>query len=167
MKKENTYKIIRTKPELSSTLLLVITFNLFLIIFQFYYIALISSLFTFFFLFRTSGFILDKENHRIKKVKGFAGFTTGQWHTLPSVKYVSLLRIKQASNSSYGTTGIANSERSFGYQINLVVQVNREKRRYKLMTTKLDKAKEEGKRIGEFMDLKVLDSTSHKRRWIA
>lgn len=166
MKADNSYQNISTKPQISSSLLIVITINMFLYINQLYIVGVIFTLFSFFVLFRTSGYILDKENSRIKMISGYSGFKMGKWYKLPEVKYVSLLRINQPSNSNSGSIISNTSPKSFAYQVNLVVRIHREHRPIKLMTTNEQSAREEGKKLGAFLDLKVFDSTSHKRCWL-
>ncbi len=166
MEIENSYQQVTTKPQISSSLLLVITINMFIWINELYIIGILFSIFSFFVLFRTSGYILDKENGRIKMISGYAGIKIGKWYKLPEVKYVSLLRISQARDSSSGAIISSISPKSFGYQVNLVVRMHREHRPINLMTTNIEKAKEEGKKLGEYLDLKVFDSTSHKRCWL-
>lgn len=166
MEIENSYQNITTKPQISSSLLIVITINMFLYINYLYVIGALFSVFSFFVLFKTSGYILDKENKRIKMVSGYSGFKLGKWYKLPEVKYISLLRINQPSNSNSGSIISSTSPKNFGYQVNLVVRVHREHRPIKLMTTNVEEAKEEGKKLGEFLDLKVYDSTSYKRKWL-
>merc|ERR1711879_180955 len=139
------------------------TISLLAWIFKFYIIGAVSLLLTFFMLFRTTGYIVDKAHSKVKRVAGFGGIKSGRWYKLPEIKYVSLLRIKQASDSSYGTSVVQNSPNSFGYQVNLIVRVHKEERIFRLITTNEQNAKQEGKKLGEFLDLKVLDSTSHKR----
>lgn len=166
MNKENTYHFIKTKPELSALLLLILTAAMLLWITSLYLPAVLFSLLSFLSLFRTSGFIIDKKNEKVKMVSGYLGVQSGKWYRIPNAKYVSLLRTKQASNSNNGATSVQNSPKSSCYQINLVVQIHREKRPFRLMTTNVENAIIEGKKLGEFMNLKVLDSTTHKRRWI-
>jgi hypothetical protein len=124
------------------------------------------SMVSFFVVFRTSGYILDKENSRIKMISGYSGILMGKWYKLPEIKYVSLLRISQARDTSSGSIISSTSPKSFGYQVNLVVRVHREHRPINLMTTNIEKAKDEGKKLGEYLDLRVFDSTSYKRCWL-
>lgn len=164
--KEATYQLIETKPQLSAALLLVITVNMFFYIYLPLAFAELFSIVVFFVLFKTTGFILDKESSKVKMISGYAGIKMGKWYRLPQMQYVSLLRIKQASNSGSGSAIVKNSRGSYGYQVNLIVQVHKEKRPFKLMTTNVKRAKEEGVKLGEFLNLKVLDSTTHNRQWI-
>lgn len=166
MNQLTTYQQITTKPQLSSALLLVVTGDMFAWINHIYILAGLVMLVSFLILFRTSGFIVDKEQKKVKRISGYFGLKMGRWYKLPEIKYVSLLRIKQASYSSYGNSVVKNSPKSFGYQVNLIVRVHKEDRVFRLMTTNVDQALEEGKKLGKYLDIKVLDSTSHKRHWI-
>ncbi|MBI9065826.1 MAG: hypothetical protein JEZ09_00960 [Salinivirgaceae bacterium] len=166
MNREATYGIVKTKPGLSPLFLLILTANLFFWIHAIYALGVIFSIFTIVAFFKTSGFILDKENNRVKRISGYSGIQYGKWYRVPDIKYVSLLRVKQASNSNNGATSVQNSPRSSCYQINLIVQQHREKRVFGLMTTNVETARSEGVKLGAFLDLKVLDSTTYNRHWI-
>lgn len=162
------YELLEIRPRVSAPLIVIILICLISWINASFVAGIILTILVFGILFLTSGFIIDKENNRIKKVVYFLGFKFGKWYTLPEIKYISLLRVKIArksySHSSKQYVQVA-SKRST-YRINLIIQDRSRQRPFRLISTTKEKAIEEGLKLGNYLSLKVYDSTSPDRKWI-
>jgi hypothetical protein len=164
---KNYLELIEIKPRLSFTLLFVITINLILFVAASIIFGVLMTILTISLFFQTSGFIIDRENNRVKKVRGFWGMKIGKWQKLPEFKYVSLLRVKQGRKSYQASSAmfVQKSSNSNIYKVNLVIDSGTQKV-FNLINANKEKAIETGLLVGEYLDLKVLDVTTHEKKWI-
>jgi hypothetical protein len=163
------YEFVNIKPQGSILLFIMLIIDLILFSASFVLWASISTIFTLAVLIQPSGFIIDKENNQIKIVKGIISLRLGKWKKLPEVKYVSLLRVKHIDNLHQTNPALyrPKTTNSSNYLVNLIIKENWQKERpVKLISTSQKNAIAEGLKLGEYLNLKVLDQTTHEKRWI-
>jgi hypothetical protein len=161
------YRLLEIKPRLSLPLFVVLVFCAASWINSNYIAGGILVILFMGILFLTSGFIIDKDNNRIRKVVYFLGFRFGKWHTMPEIKYISLLRVRLA-RKSYSPSSrqyVQRTSKNYTYRVNLIIHGDRQKP-FRLISTTREKAIEEGLKLGEYLGLKVFDSTTPDRKWI-
>lgn len=160
------YNISVTKPKISAPMILMVGLGILITLSQNFIIGPILIFLSCGFIFMRTGIKFDKENNRFKKYTIFLGFTLGKWEKVPEIKYISLLRVKMARRSYSPSSRIyvQRASKNYSYRVNLVIQNNRKPD--KLLSTSKDKAIEIGSQLGEYLDLKVFDSTSTDRKWI-
>ncbi len=161
------YELLEIKPRFSTASFLVLLISTAFWANASYTVGILLSILTVGLLFLTSGFIIDKKNKRIKIFTYFFGVRFGKWRVLPELKYVSVLRVrlkkKTYSASSRQFEQITSG--SYTYRISLVLEDKREKP-LRLTSTNKEKAIEEGLKLGEYLNLNILDSTTIDRKWI-
>ncbi len=163
------YEHITIKPQGSIPLFIFLILDLMLWSTSYYVLAIISTLLTFIVLIQPTGFIIDKEKHKIKFIKGFISLKTGKWRKLPEIKYVSLLRVKHIDNfhQTNPTLFEPKTVKSSNYLVNIVIKENWQKERpVKLLNTNKEDAICQGLKLGDYLDLRVLDQTTHEKHWL-
>ncbi len=166
MKKRNTYKILKIRPRLSTTLAILVVLDIIAWFNTDLIIASVVTVITIGVMFKSKGFIIDKENNRIRKVTNLFGITFGRWHKLPEIKYVSLLRVRLPHHRLKRMTELSkqNKAGSFICKVNLIIEENRQ-RAFQLMSTSQYKAIIEGVKLADYLDVKVLDVTTLDKKW--
>ena len=167
MKQNKPYQIIETQPGAASlftvfigvVLVTWLTANFMLGIF----VAILGLGVT----FMPRGFIIDKENNRMKKVYYYLGIPIGRWQKMPNIQYVSLLRVIQKSRrrQSPAPAFASRASNHYVYQVNLIIEEERLKA-LRLISTTRDHAIKEGLKLGEYLDVKVFDRTTSRKQWI-
>ena len=163
------YEHIKIKPQGSIPLFILLIADLMLWSTSYYVLAIITTLLTCVVLIQPTGFIIDKDKRKIKFIKGFISLKTGKWKKLPEVKYVSLLRVKQINNFHQTNPVLFDpkTEKSSNYLVNLVIKENWQKERpVKLLATSKEDAINQGLKLGDYLDLRVLDQTTHEKKWL-
>ena len=167
MKKEKPYQIIETQPETSSLIMVFLGVVLIIWLTSNYLLGIFIAILGLAVTFMPSGFIIDKKNHKIKKVNYLLGIPIGKWKEMPNIQYISLLRVirKGKRRQSPAPVFASNISDQYMYQINLIIKEERMKP-FRLISTSRDHAIKEGLKLGEYLNLKVFDMTTPKKKWI-
>ena len=116
--------------------------------------------------FSYQGTIIDPIEKRYIRYDRFLNFRIGGWKTLPPPSYVTIVRINLSSRRTAASPMIGpqdlKSARSF--KVNLVVEGKM--RFVPICRGSLDKTTEEALRLGRDLQLRVLDFTTHEKKWI-
>jgi len=117
--------------------------------------------------FSYQGVIIDMAGKRYMKYDRFLNFKIGGWKALPSPSYVTVVRINLSSRR-IGPTPIVVPQDKKGaraFKVNLVVEG---KTRYiSICRGSLEKMTREALRLGEHLQIRVLDYTTHEKKWIS
>jgi len=117
--------------------------------------------------FSYQGVIIDMAGKRYMKYDRFLNFKIGGWKALPSISYVTVVRINLSSRR-IGPTPIVVPQDKKGaraFKVNLVVEG---KTRYiSICRGSLEKMTREALRLGEHLQIRVLDYTTHEKKWIS
>ena len=117
--------------------------------------------------FSYQGVIIDMAGERYMKYDRFLSFKIGGWKALPTPSYVTVVRIN-LSSSRTGPTPIVVPQDKKGaraFKVNLVVEG---KTRYiSICRGSLEKMTREALRLGEHLQIRVLDYTTHEKKWIS
>lgn len=166
---KNHYELVKIKPQGSVPLFIFLIIDIVLWSMQLYALGAVASVLTIVISIQPSGFIFDKENNRVKIVKGYLSLRSGKWKKLPEIKYVSLLRVKHIDNlhQTNPTLYSPKTTRSSNYMVNLIIKETWQRERpVRLMKTSKETAITEGLKLAEYLDLRVLDQTTHEKHWI-
>jgi len=116
--------------------------------------------------FSYQGVKIDPEKKRFLKYDRFLKLRIGRWEKLPPPSYVTLVRINLSSQrttpSPIVLPEVKKSSKSF--KVNLVVEG--ERRYIPVCHGSKEKMKEEALRLGRLLDTRVLDYTTHEKKWI-
>lgn len=117
--------------------------------------------------FSYQGVIIDTAAQRYLKYDRFLNIKIGGWKPLPSPSYVTVVRINLSSRR-VGPTPIVVPQDKKGaraFKVNLVVEG---KSRYiGICSGSLEKMTHEALRLGEHLQIRVLDYTTHEKKWIS
>ncbi|MDX1314868.1 MAG: hypothetical protein R3356_05145, partial [Eudoraea sp.] len=112
------------------------------------------------------GFKIDAVNKRIRHYDRFLWFYFGRWQYYPEPMYVTVVSIKLGAkrNAPIAFVVPEGGKASQAYKMNLVVDG---KQRYIALTRgSRSKLIEEAMKIGELLDIRVLDYTCHDKKWL-
>ena len=116
--------------------------------------------------FSYQGVIIDMAGERYMKYDRFLSFKIGGWKALPTPSYVTVVRIN-LSSSRTGPTPIVVPQDKKGaraFKVNLVVEGKT--RFISICRGSLEKMTREAIRLGEHLQIRVLDYTTHEKKWI-
>ena len=116
--------------------------------------------------FSYQGIKIDIEKHQYLKYDRFLWFKIGRWETFSTPSYVTVVRINLSSRR-IGPSPVVMPEgkkASRAYKVNLVVEG--EERYIYICRGNLDKMTAEALRLGNYLNLRVLDYTTHEKKWI-
>ena len=116
--------------------------------------------------FSYQGVIIDQAGHRYLKYDRFLKMKIGSWEALPDPSYVTVVRIN-LSNRRIGPAPMVMPEdqkAAKAYKVNLVVAGDQ--RYIPVCRGPRDKMTSEALRLGEHLKLRVLDYTTHEKKWI-
>jgi len=107
------------------------------------------------------GIEIDVSRQRYRNYMVVLGVTVGEWQKLSPIKYVTVVRY-------LGVTGETESGAIDGvaHMYKLSLAVDDKRRVVKIKTLALSDALSEAMKIGEALDVKVLDCTTPNRKWI-
>jgi len=112
------------------------------------------------------GVKIDTVNGRYMKYDRFFRFRIGRWEHLPDPDYVTLVRINLSSRRTVPSPivmpEVKKSAKSF--KVNLVVKD--EMRYISICRGPLEAMKEEALKLGRELGIRVLDYTTHEKKWI-
>lgn len=116
--------------------------------------------------FSFEGITIDQKAQRYKKYDRFFRLKIGRWEKLPQPSYVTLVRINLNNQKNLAspiiTPQAGKSTRAF--KVNLVVEGD--KRFIPICRGSIEKMTEEALKLGKALDLRVLDYTTHDKKWI-
>lgn len=112
------------------------------------------------------GFQIDTAKGKIRHFDRFLWFYFGTWKHYPEPLYVTVVSIKLGSkrNAPIAFVIPESGKAAQAYKMNLVVEG---KQRYISLTRgSRSKLLEEAMKIGNLLDIRVLDYTSHDKKWL-
>jgi hypothetical protein len=112
------------------------------------------------------GVIIDRENQKYMKYDRFLNVRIGKWDSLSKPSYVTVVRIN-LSDRRIGPAPMVMPEDKKGakaYKVNLVVEGD--ERYIPVCRGPLEKMTREALRLGEHLHVRVLDYSTHEKKWI-
>ncbi len=116
--------------------------------------------------FSFQGIKIDPEKKRYVKYDRFLWLRIGSWVPMPAPSYVTIVRINLSSRRTMPSPMILPGDKkgAKSYKVNLVVEG---KERYiNICRGSLNKMTEEAIRLGNYLNVRVLDYTTHDKKWI-
>ena len=116
--------------------------------------------------FSYEGIIIDAGQNRFKKYDRFLRFRIGRWESLPRPSYVTLVRINlnNLRNMASPIVTPQPGKSTRAYKVNLVVEGDL--RYIAICRGSLAKMTEEALKLGKVLGIRVLDYTTHDKKWI-
>ena len=116
--------------------------------------------------FSYQGVIIDLSGHRFKKYDRFLKFRIGSWKTLSKPSYVTIVRIKLSNRRTAPSPLVAPEDKkgARSFKVNLVVEGD--ERYIPVCHGSLEKMTGEALCLGKHLQLRVLDYTTHEKKWI-
>ena len=117
--------------------------------------------------FSYQGVIIDLAGQRYMKYDRFLNFRIGGWKALPSPTYVTIVRINLSGRRTAPSPIVVPQDKkgARAFKVNLVVE---DQMRYiGICRGSLEKMTQEALRLGEYLQIRVLDYTTHKKKWIS
>lgn len=117
------------------------------------------------FLFSFEGVRINLEARRMQKYQKIMWIRFGKWIVVPPVQYVTVNRYNiRGSQATFLAGSDAGSSVYKSYKINLVLEG---KNQYiTLMRGKQEKMLKESVKIGQFLNCRVLDYSTHEKQWL-
>jgi hypothetical protein len=136
------------------------------LVYQEYTGAIISLALGVLLIFSYQGVTIDMQNRRYMKYDRFMKFRIGRWETLPKPSYVTLVRINLSSRRTLPSPMVLPEDKkgSKAFKVNLVVEDDM--RYIPICRGPLEKMKEEALKLGRVLGIRVLDYTTHDKKWI-
>ncbi|RLD59063.1 MAG: hypothetical protein DRI97_01875 [Bacteroidetes bacterium] len=116
--------------------------------------------------FSYQGIIIDTSTQRYMKYDRFLKFRIGGWKDLPVPSYVTVVRINISSRRTAPTPIVVPQDKkgARAFKVNLVVEG--QMRYIGICRGSLENMTKEALRLGEHLQLRVLDYTTHEKKWI-
>ena len=167
MESKRHYKSTEIKKRFSITLFIVFALEL---AFLFSVNIIVGGLLiavTFGILFIKSGVEIDPDNNRMRSYFNFFGIETGNWISIPNLKYVSVVRIKTKKKSFQASSDmfVQTSSNNVKFNVNLITEDKR-KRFIRILSADKDEAINKALELGNVLDLRVLDYTTANEVWL-
>ncbi len=117
--------------------------------------------------FSYQGIIIDTATQRYMKYDRFLNFRIGGWKNLPVQSYVTIVRINLSSRRSAPSPIVVPQDKkgARAFKVNLVVEG--QMRFIGICRGSLENMTKEALRLGEHLQLRVLDYTTHEKKWIS
>lgn len=117
--------------------------------------------------FSFQGVIIDPDRERFMKYDRFLKFRIGSWKSLSSPSYVTVVRIKLSNRRTAPSPIVAPEDKkgARAFKVNLVVSGN--ERFIPICHGSKDEMTHEALRLGEHLQIRVLDYTTHDKKWIS
>jgi hypothetical protein len=111
------------------------------------------------------GVMVDARGKRYMKYDRFLRFRIGSWKTFAKPSYVTIVRIKLSSRRA-APSPIAPEDKkgARAFKVNLVVEGDQ--RYIPICTGSRDEMTAEALHLGKYLQLRVLDYTTHEKKWI-
>jgi hypothetical protein len=128
--------------------------------------AVISIILGILLLFSYQGIIIDRGSMRYLKYDRFLRFRIGTWEPLSPPSYVTIVRINLSSKRTMPSPMVlpGSSKDAKSYKVNLVVEGT--ERYVNICRGSLEKMTSEAMRLGNFLEVRVLDFSTHEKKWI-
>lgn len=116
--------------------------------------------------FSYQGIIIDLSGKRYMKYDRFLNVRLGSWKTLSKPSYVTIVRITLSSSRTAPSPIVAPEDKKGvrAFKVNLVVEGD--ERYISICHGPLEKMTREALRLGRHMQIRVLDYTTHEKKWI-
>lgn len=116
--------------------------------------------------FSYEGITIDPLKQQFIKYDRIIGIKMGRWAALPKPSYVTLVRINLNNMKNMNSPIIAPQpgKGARAYKVNLVVEGD--KRFIPICRGPLEKMTEEALKLGQALEIRVLDYTTHDKKWI-
>ena len=116
--------------------------------------------------FSYQGVIIDPVQQRYMKYDRFLKFRIGGWKTLSTPSYVTVVRINLSSRRSAPSPIVLPQDQkgAKAFKVNLVV--DSDERYISICRGSLEKMTTEALRLGKQLQIRVLDYTTHEKKWI-
>jgi hypothetical protein len=113
-----------------------------------------------------TGVKIDAPNGRYMKYDRFVKFRIGRWEELPKPSYVTLVRINLSSLRTLPAPMVMpeNKKGAKAFKVNLVVEGDL--RYIPICRGPLNRMTEEALKLGKELNIRVLDYTTHDKKWI-
>ncbi len=112
------------------------------------------------------GITIDPVKQRFIKYDRFIRFRIGRWESLPKASYVTLVRINLNNMRNMASPMVTPppGKAARAYKVNLVVEGDI--RYIAICRGPMEKMKNEALKLGRALEVRVLDYTSHDKKWI-
>jgi len=112
------------------------------------------------------GVVIDMTKQQYLRYDRFLNYKFGGWKPLGIPSYVTVVRINLTSNRIGPSPMVGPEDRrsARAFKVNLVVEGD--ERYISICRGTLDKMTEEALRLGRFLQVRVLDYTTHNKKWI-
>ena len=116
--------------------------------------------------FSYQGVLIDPEGMRYLKYDRFLRFKIGRWEPLSTPTYVTIVRINLSSRRTSPSPLVMPEDKkdSKAYKVNLVVEGD--ERYVYICRGSLEKMTREAIKLGNYLNIRVLDYTTHEKKWI-
>jgi len=117
--------------------------------------------------FSYQGIIIDTATQRYMKYDRFLNFRIGGWKALPVQSYVTIVRINLSSRRTAASPIVVPQDKkgARAFKVNLVVEG--QARFIGICRGSLENMTKEALRLGGHLQLRVLDYTTHEKKWIS
>ncbi len=161
------YKSSEIPTRINFVLFVVFAVNLSITIYASVILGLILTILTIGFLLIKSGLEIDTEANIMRRYSRIFGYVSGKWAIIPELDYVTVVSVKITSKKyqASGAIYVQSPSSDVKYRVNLATK-DRRNPVIKVLTSEKNEAISEALKIGEALDLNVLDSTSPDRKWI-
>lgn len=146
--------------------LLMVLFTIIFLVYNEYIGASATIILGVLFSFSYQGVSIDTENERYMKYDRFLWFKVGRWMPLSAPSYVTIARINLSSRRTMPSPLVLpeNKKRAKSYKVNLVVEG--EERYITICLGSIEKMTREALRLGQHLQIRVLDHSTHDKKWI-
>ncbi|MEA3460669.1 MAG: hypothetical protein U9R49_02240 [Bacteroidota bacterium] len=116
--------------------------------------------------FSFQGVLIDMEGKQYMKYDRFLNMKFGNWKSLATPSYVTIVRIKLSSRRTAPSPIVIPQDKkgARAYKVNLVVEGH--ERFISICRGSLHNMTEEALRLGGQLQIRVLDYTTHEKKWI-
>lgn len=116
--------------------------------------------------FSYQGVIIDPEKQAYIRYDRFLNFKIGGWKKFSTPSYVTIVRINLSSRRSAPSPIVVPQDKkgARAFKVNLVVEGD--ERFIPVCRGSRDQMTTEALRLGKHLDLRVLDYTTHEKKWI-
>ena len=128
--------------------------------------ATLSVLLILFSSFSYQGIRIDPAAGRYMKFDRFLWVRIGRWEPLPAPSYVTIVRINLSSRRTVPSPLVLpdNKKEAKSFKVNLVVEGDQ--RYVPVCRGSLDKMMPEALKLGKQLNIRVLDYSTHEKKWI-
>ncbi len=131
-----------------------------------YLIAALSMVLGIALSFSYQGIKIDPARRKYIKYDRFLWIHIGRWEALSTPSYVTIVRINLSNQRTFASPMVLpeNKKEAKAYKVNLVVEGD--ERYISIGRGSLDKMTGEALRLGRHLGIRVLDYTTHNKKWI-